>query len=587
MAVRSYLDRMRQIRGGGRQYSATLVDAKTQHFPLKSKNKRRRLSKVVKRSKIATSNPKKAEKRLTMAGARKKKRRARDARGHFVKRKKARKNPVKRRKTRRAAKRRGVTRIKRALGRKKSSGRFTRRAKHRVRGYKRKVRGRRRKKLVRSHLSYERAPRKRRRSRAREEEMSMAAENPRRRRRRSPKRRHARRRAAAENPRPRKRRRARRHAAENPTKRRRGRRRAKRRTATAVMPAIVRRRTRKGGRRTSPATVKVVIAGLGRGGSRSKKRRSSSKRRRGHGRKRSHARKRRKGYTRRTHQLGQGDPQLRMFQEPGFFENPLGGNFMENPLSGGELALAALTGTIGYALADFLDRYLAVRQYIPATVVAGTTPLATTSQAIDTKPSLMRIFAQAAFAAAPLAGAYFVHKPMARAALQGAGLGALVHLGGQLVNHYLMAKLGSSAAPATFMATVNSLYQQENQSDTAATASGLAGLTLGLGSPTRGRIVSRVRIPDAGPRALAAAPGVGNCMTSPGCEDTVCNTPCLANDQTAATAAAASAACGGGSPLVPQPIAVTPPPVSSGSNGSGSGSTTLGALGGFEMFPLD
>jgi hypothetical protein len=484
-----------------------------------------------------------------MARARKKSR-ARDARGHFIKKKRsaARKSSAKRKKTTRRS---GVVRVKRALGRKKSTGRFVRRAKHRVRGFKRKVRGSSRKKLVRSHLSYERAPK--RRSRARQEE-SVMAEKPRRRRKRSSAKRRHHRRAAAENPVKRKR------AKRRSPKRRRSS--PRRRTATAVMPAVVRRRTRKGGRRTSPATVKVVIAGLGRGGKkrRTSKRRSGAKRRASaHRRKGRHVRRRRKGvYTPASRQLS---------AESGFFENPLGGNFMENPLSGGELALAALTGAVGFVLADFLDRYLAVKQYIPATVPTGATAASSTSQAIDTKPSIMRIFAQAAIAAAPLAGAYWAKKPMLRAGLQGMGLGALIHLGGQLINHYVLAKLTASATAGTALGNLAQYYQQENQADTYASTSQLAGFPQGLGAPTRSRIVNRnVSVPykEVGPRALAAAPqGVGDCLTAPdygtpaqqpGCA------PCLANDQTASVAQTAN--------LVAQPVAT--------SNGSGGTDATLG-----------
>jgi hypothetical protein len=594
---KSYLDRMRKLRGESKSYAATVIDAKPQEKSLKSQNKRRNLTTVVKRSRIAT---KKNPKTRSMMRARKAKRRARDARGHFIKKKTKRtaaRNPVKRKRAKRSgSKRRGVTRIKRALGRKKSNGRFTRRGKHRVRGYRRKVAGRSRKTLVRAHSSYEAAPKKRKKRRSAKEEVMK--ENPRRRRRRSGK---ARRRhnPVMENPRKRK------------HKRRSTRRRARRSTTTAVMPAIVRRRTRKGGRRTSPAAVKVVvIRGLS-GGGRRKKRRSTSRRRKSsHGRKRKHAKRRthrrREGYTSKSHQLAMAST-----YEGGFFENPLGGYALENPLSGGELALAAGTAAVGYILTDFLDRYLALKQYSPATVPTGAAGYsATAPSAVNTVPGMLRIAAQAGIAAAAFAGAHFVEKPMGRAALQGAGLGALTHLLGQLFNHYVMAKITVSATAGGMIAGWQPMYQQEIQADTAATASGLAGVGfLGLGAPAqRPRVLQRPNqsIPyrEVGPRAVAAPPpaGVGNCA------------PCMSGDQYAASAAAALQDTGGGTSFVPQgppPVdqsgwtgpppgggngsnggaacpgsnnGSTPAPITSGSNGSGQ-PTNLGGLKQSDMFP--
>jgi hypothetical protein len=559
---KSYLDRMRKLRGESKSYAATVIDAKPQEKSLKTKNKRRSLTTVVKRSRIAA---KKNPKTRSMMRARKAKRRARDARGHFIKKKRtAARNPVKRKRAKRSgskrvAKRRGVTRIKRALGRKRSNGRFTRRGKHRVRGYRRKVAGRSKKTLVRAHSSYEAAPRKKKRRRSAKEEVMK--ENPRRRRHRRSGKARRRHNPVMENPRKRK------------HKRRSPRRRARRRsTTTAVMPAVVRRRTRKGGRRTSPAAVKVVvIRGLS-GGGRRKKRRSSSKRRKGvHRRKGAHRRthkrrSHRRGYTPASHQLVAAS-------EAGFFENPLGGYALENPLSGGELALAAGTAAVGYILTDFLDRYLAVKQYLPTTAVAGAAGYSTTAPSpVNTVPGMLRIAAQAGLAAAAFAGAHFVEKPMGRAALQGAGLGALTHLLGQLFNHYVMAKIIPTATAGGMIAGWQPMYQQEIQADTAATASGLAGVGfLGLGAPAaRPRVLQRpnASIPyrEVGPRAVAAPPpaGVGNCV------------PCMSGDQTAASAAAALQDTGGGTSFVPQ----GPPPIDqsgwsaqppSGGNGSNGG----------------
>jgi membrane associated rhomboid family serine protease len=509
--------------------------------------------------------------------------RARDAAGHFVK-----KNPRKKRKSahrrkpatrrkvahRRKARRRGVVRVKRALGRKCSSGRFTRRPRHRTRGYLRKVPGRRRKRLVRSHLSYESsspAKKKRRARRAREEETVMS-ENPRRRRRR--------RSGKA-------RRRHHRHAAENPRKRRRrGRRRARRRASvTATVPAVVRRRRRGRGRKArgttrSPGTIKVVIAGLGRRGGSRKRRASSRKRKHAHKRRKGHARRRRHGYTPRSHQLPMS------VGEAGFFENPLGGYTLENPMSGGELAFAALTGAVGFVVGDFLDRYLAVQQYVPATTTTGQTAL-TPDVAVATAPRMMRILAQAALAAAPLAGAYWVHKPMAKAALQGLGLGVLFRLGGQLINQFVIQKMVVNAAAGTFLGNGQQYYQDEVHAGTAAASSHLSGAPFGLGAapkpqqqqqPQRAlgapRVVQRPSIPykDPGPRAVAAPPqraGVGNCLDNPECNP--CN---MDSSQTPGQPANPPPPSNGSSSSSPGQPANPPPP----SNGSSSSSPVLSGV---------
>jgi hypothetical protein len=521
---------MKEIRGIGGKHVATLLDKTPKRKrSLKSKVKARRVT-TVRRSNIQT-NVKRTSKRSTMAGKRKSgSKRKRDKRGHFISaarkatRRTAKANPRKHAKKRtakkRTAKRRGVVRIKRALGRKKSSGQFTRRSKHRVRGYRRKVKGRAAKKLIRSHLSYENPITRKRRRPRRATEASMAQANPRRRRRAS-KRRHTRHHAVMENPRPRKRRRARR-AMENPRKTKR---RSSRRT-TAMVPAVVRRRTRKGGSRTSPGKIVVQIAGLG-GARRRKpaKRRSSARKSKSRKTKRKSGH--RKGYTRKSHQLGMGSAAM----EAGFFENPLGGNFLENPLSGGELALAAFTGTIGFALTDMLDRYLAIKQYASAANGVTIQP----SAAPRTVPSITRILAQAAAAAVPLGAAYFVKEPVGRAALQGIGLGAVFHLGGQLLNHYVMTWLGGK------ITAVAPLYQMETQADSAAAAwagaagsappvASAAGTLSGAPAPKALRRTPIVFGTDPGPRATGvaappaatgvaappAATGVGECQDDGG-----------------------------------------------------------------------
>ncbi len=127
-------------------------------------------------------------------------------------------------------------------------------------------------------------------------------------------------------------------------------------------------------------------------------------------------------------------------------ENPLGfgiGEYaLENPLSGGELALAFVAGSVGYLLSDVLDRYLATSSE------AAQQAKISNADAVNTPPGIMRVLAQAGVAALPLIGAYFVRSPMARASLQGAGLGSLFHLGGQLFKSYMIPKLLPNNATA-------------------------------------------------------------------------------------------------------------------------------------------
>ena len=243
--------------------------------------------------------------------------------------------------------------------------------------------------------------------------------------------------------------------------------------------------------------------------------------------------------------------------------------FLENPLSGGELLLAGITATVGYALTDFLDRWLAAKELTSGgtAVMSGQAGL-TPGMASLSKPGIWRILAQAGAAAVPFLGAYYVHEPKGRAALQGAGLGALIHLGGQLVQHFVIAKLVAGSAPAAggMMATVNGWYTPEliadNASDMATTGTAGTLIAASTGVAATGSIGLAPRgAPRAHmvPRALGApapsaapAQGVGACGDASG---------------PAAAAAAAWAAgggdcggkCGEGEPD-PSTFTVTPPP---------------------------
>lgn len=126
-----------------------------------------------------------------------------------------------------------------------------------------------------------------------------------------------------------------------------------------------------------------------------------------------------------------------------------------NPFSGGELALAFISGGIGFAVADFLDRYLAT--YDPSAYQTAGATLPTDrftggngTQAntlnIASPPSMIRIGAGVGVTAAFFVGAKMSRGSMAKAALQGAGLGAGIKLFSTLWNAYVIGKLLKPAA---------------------------------------------------------------------------------------------------------------------------------------------
>jgi|SRR5271166_464362 len=395
------------------------------------------------------------------------------------------------------------------------------RRRHTVRGHYRKpirrrkaTRSGKRRVHVKRHLSWE-------------EE----AKNARRRGKRRAKRRHTARETIAANP------------------RRKKSRRRSRGVSRATVPAVVRRRV--GGRtRAMPAAIHIHMGTVKRrsGG---KARRRSGKRgsRRGTTRKAGRKSTRRSGKrgtrrgTRRTPLSHRLPPASEFFENPRYGMVPYGQNGMhgmhgdeeyalENPLSGGELALAFVTGGIGFAVTDLLDRYLATSATPPANLP--------NIAAIDSAPGITRILAQAGMTALPFIGAYFVKQPMGRAALQGFGLGAGIHLVGQLIKSYVMAKAlannatgqrlyaeaiaanqvataaaGGTGATGATGAAVASAYSA------VASAAGVSGLPFGLGAPMLGiGAMSRQhpygmqhraqgRYMDVGPQATHGVRGVG------------------------------------------------------------------------------
>jgi hypothetical protein len=148
----------------------------------------------------------------------------------------------------------------------------------------------------------------------------------------------------------------------------------------------------------------------------------------------------------------------------------MGEGALENPLSGGEIALALVTGGIGYTLTDVVDRYLATKK--TASVVEN-------QALILAAPSITRMAVQAGMAVAPFALANFVHQPMGRAALQGFGLGAGLHLFGQVVRTYLIGKYLKNNA------TVQQLMPEtiSSQAMVDAMPAVVSGLPTGVGRP--------------------------------------------------------------------------------------------------------
>ena len=120
-------------------------------------------------------------------------------------------------------------------------------------------------------------------------------------------------------------------------------------------------------------------------------------------------------------------------------------------MTGGELALAFISGGVGFGIADFVDRYMAT--YNPATGTptatqfsGGTNGTLANTLNIAAPPGLMRIGIGVGITAVPGILAYLVKNPMGRAALQGMMLGAGIKLFSTLWNAYVMGNLLKPAA---------------------------------------------------------------------------------------------------------------------------------------------
>jgi hypothetical protein len=483
--------------------------------------------------------------------ARKRNTRKRNALGHFTKpnpRKKAKRKPAAKRRSGRSAARRSTTKrarpARRAKRRAKTSarramrktaprkiskrlkraatGRFQARRRHPVRGHLRKKRGGGRTRVA-QHMSYEEMPnprRRRRRSRAREEVQEMAQENPRR-RRRGKKRKSARKAPV--------RRRARARARKNPVRRRR----------SVTVRAMTRRRS-KGRTVSRPAKLRIELSDL-RGRRRGPKRRKSSARRKSaKGRRKGGRRKSSRSRTPSSHQLMAA------------MENPLGFGYgmeeyaLENPLSGGELTLAFVTGGLGMFAGNMLDRYIATRAGAAATGGPGTGGTADNATAIAAAPSIWRILAQGGLAAVFIAPAHFVRNPMGRAALQGAGLGVGVGLIKTLVEYFVIQKFFGKDSSGTATPFGQRYFPAEMAATDAVAALAAASSTTGTTGVGAG---PRRNAMPFGTRGVGAPQvrGVGADQTMANC------LPCSSETYAAAVAAANQSAqaagcdpCGGG-----------------------------------------
>lgn len=262
---------------------------------------------------------------------------------------------------------------------------------------------------------------------------------------------------------------------------------------------------RVGARRAGGNNIVIRVAPVG-GSRRSSKRRSGGKRKSSRGKARRSPR-RYHSITPPSHQLTAGEYAL------------------SNPLSGGELTLVAITGVLGYGLADFIGRWVETTATgATAPVAVGTLgsatapPGATYANDVATLgfPSFQASAAQFAVALIPGIAQGFIESPMARAAAQGVMLGAGLSWLGTLLK-------GGMAYLLSNTVTGQQLYLAEIEAQTAQgtitpaagstslpnTAAGVSRLPAGMGRGPYGRIpVGRpqTRTGNAQPQGLGAKP---------------------------------------------------------------------------------
>ena len=122
-----------------------------------------------------------------------------------------------------------------------------------------------------------------------------------------------------------------------------------------------------------------------------------------------------------------------------------------NPFSRGEVILAIISAGLGFAIADFVDRYLAT--YDPSAAspptdrfTGGTNGTLANTLNIASPPSMIRIGAGVGVTALFGLGAYVVKNSLGRSALQGAMVGAGVNLFKLVWNAWVMGNLLKPAA---------------------------------------------------------------------------------------------------------------------------------------------
>ena len=203
-------------------------------------------------------------------------------------------------------------------------------------------------------------------------------------------------------------------------------------------------------------------------------------------------------------------------------------------MSGGQLALAIFASGLGFAMADFADRYLATYDPSAYTAAGSTLPtdritggngtLANTLN-IAAPPSMIRLGAGLAITAAPLAASALVKDPLARAGLQGMGIGAGVNLFKLGWNAYVIGNLLKPAAganpvqtsllglrlfPAEMIAAQNMAAQPQGGVNGQPLSPGLGrpALPAPVGRPMGdvGPVAKPAPAPMARPAALGAAP---------------------------------------------------------------------------------
>jgi hypothetical protein len=190
----------------------------------------------------------------------------------------------------------------------------------------------------------------------------------------------------------------------------------------------------------------------------------------------------------------------------------------ERGMAAAELAVAVISGGLGFVLADGLDRWLAT--YDPASTAAKPTDKFTSDGAgtlantlnVAASPNWMRLGAGAVATGIPAVASIFVEHPFLRASLEGAAVGAGVNLFKLLWNNVLMPLLApkdtSTAAlqksfiarlyPAEIAAHIN---LKATPPQTAVSSAGSGALS---GAPAGSYPQPGVGAPDVGPFALAA-----------------------------------------------------------------------------------